>query len=158
MIGDWPRGSYLVFNSHTNIPSKRTNIAIDHKYNYRKVLRFIYTEGDRITFPGVPYYIKFPDRFLNFSIFYVPRPYVLSKLCSVINDIDNHNNSRKSDIALEFFGLIGKYRLIYALQLLVALPLLNFGTIITALAGKTQTNKLVTKIIMIVLILGFLPF
>ena len=41
----WPGGSYLVLKSTPRFPGESTLLAIGYKYNYRKVLVFIATEG-----------------------------------------------------------------------------------------------------------------
>ena len=48
----WPGGSYLDMKSTPRIPGGRPLLAIGYKYNSRKVLGFIATEGDESTEPG----------------------------------------------------------------------------------------------------------
>ena len=42
---DRPKGSYLVMKSNKIFPGERPLLAIGYKYNSRKVLVFIATEG-----------------------------------------------------------------------------------------------------------------
>ena len=51
----WRGGSYLVLKSTPIFPGERTLLAIGYKYNSRKVLGFIATEGAGSTEPGDPY-------------------------------------------------------------------------------------------------------
>ena len=49
---DWTGGSYLVMKSNPIFPDERPLLAIWYKYNSRKVLGFIATEGAGSTEPG----------------------------------------------------------------------------------------------------------
>ena len=49
------RWSYIVMKSTTRFPSSLPLLNIGYKYNSRKVLGFITTEGDGSTKPGDPY-------------------------------------------------------------------------------------------------------
>ena len=62
----WPGGSYLVMKITTIVPGGLPLLLIDYKYNYRKVLRFIDTEGDVSNELGDPYYIVSMNFFLMF--------------------------------------------------------------------------------------------
>ena len=84
-------------------PGGRTLIAIGYKYNMRKVLSFIVTEDVWSTKAGIPYLSKYPEPFSNVSICPVARPLVMSKFFESINEVDSHNKSRRSDLALENF-------------------------------------------------------
>ena len=75
-------------------------MAIGYKYNSRKVLRFIPTEGSGSTEPGDPYLSRFPDIYLNVSVFLVVRPHLLGRHLNACNAIDNHNMMWQSDLAL----------------------------------------------------------
>ena len=97
---NWPGGSYLVLRSNPMVPGGRPLIAIGYKYNARKVIHFIVTDNTGIINTGIPYLSKYPDQFTNFSIRPVGRPLVMSKQ-SAVNEVDSHNKSRKSDLALE---------------------------------------------------------
>ena len=61
---------------------------------------FIVTDNAGSTKTGIPYLSKYPDQFTNVSIRPVARPIVISKK-SAVNEVDSHNKSRQSDLALE---------------------------------------------------------
>ena len=82
------------------VPGGRPLIAIGYKYNTRKVLSFIVTDNAGSTKTGIPYLSKYPDQFTNVSIRPVARPVVMSKKIA-LNEVDSHNKSRQSDVALE---------------------------------------------------------
>ena len=52
---------------------------------------------------GIPYLSKYPDQFSNVSIRPVARPLLMSKCFGSVNEVDSHNKSRQSDLALERF-------------------------------------------------------
>ena len=58
-------------NSTSIVPGGIKLMAIGYKYNSRKVLGFIATEGDGSTEPGDPYLSSFPDIYSNFSVILV---------------------------------------------------------------------------------------
>ena len=58
---DWPGGSYLVLKSTPRFLGEIPLLAIGYKYNSRKVLGFIATEGSGSTEQGDPYLSLFPD-------------------------------------------------------------------------------------------------
>ena len=76
---EWPGGSYLVMKSAPRVTVDIPIIAIGYKYNYRKVLEFISTEGGGSTEPGYPYLSRFPDNYSNVSIRPVICPCVLGR-------------------------------------------------------------------------------
>ena len=82
------------------MPGDRPLIAIGYKYKTRKVLSFIITYNVGSTKTGIPYLSKYPDQFTNFAVRPVDRPLVMSKK-SAVNEVDSHNKSRQSDLALE---------------------------------------------------------
>ena len=75
-------------------------LAIGYKYNYRKVLLFIATEGDGSTEPGDTYLSCFPENYSNVSIHLVFSPHVLDRYFNACNKIYNHSRIRKSELAL----------------------------------------------------------
>ena len=79
----------------------RPPIAIGYKYNARKVLSFIVTDNAGSTKTGISYLSKYPDQSTNVAIRPVARPIVMSKQFSAVNEVDSHNKSRRSDLALE---------------------------------------------------------
>ena len=68
LMKDWPGGSYLFMKSNPSFPGERPLLAIGYKYNSRKVLGFIATEGAGSTEPGDPYLSCFPDIYSNVSV------------------------------------------------------------------------------------------
>ena len=50
---------------------------------------------------GITYLSKYPDQFTNVSIRPVARPLVMSKTFSAVNEVESHNKSRQSDLALK---------------------------------------------------------
>ena len=83
------------------VPGGRPLIAIGYKYNQRNVLSFIVTDTAGSTNTGIPYLSKYPDQFTNVAIRPVVRPLVMLKCFSAVNEVDSHNKSRQSDLALE---------------------------------------------------------
>ena len=65
---DWTGGSYIVLRSTPRFPSEIPLLDIGYKYNSRKVLGFIATEGAGSTEPGDPYLSCFPDIYSNVSV------------------------------------------------------------------------------------------
>ena len=63
LIKDWPGGSYLVMSITPRFPGEIPLLDIGYKYNFRKVLGFINTEGSGSTEPDDPYLSFFPDIF-----------------------------------------------------------------------------------------------
>ena len=84
---DWPGGSYIILNSTPIFPGEIPLLAIGYKYNYRKVLGFISTEGAGSTEPGDPYLSRFPDIYLNVSVRPVVRPHLLGRYLNACNAI-----------------------------------------------------------------------
>ena len=98
---DWPGGSYIVMNINPIFPGEIPLLAIGYKYNSRKVLGFIATEGAGSTGPGDPYLSRFPDIYSNVSVHPVVLPHLLGRYSNACNAIDNHNSMRQSGIALD---------------------------------------------------------
>ena len=101
LMKDWPGGSYLVMKSNPRVPGGRALLAIWCKYNSRKVLGFIATEGAVITEPGDTYLYLSPDSYYNFSVCPVVITHLMSRYFNACNAIDNHNMTQQSDLALE---------------------------------------------------------
>ena len=76
---DWPGGSYFVLKSTPRFPGEIPLLAIGYKYNSRKVLGFIATEGAGSTEPGDPYLSRSPDIYLNVSVRPVVSPHLLGR-------------------------------------------------------------------------------
>ena len=113
LIKDWPGGSYLVLKSTPRFPGESPLLAIGYKYNSRKVLGFIATEGAGSTEPGDPYLSRFPDIYSNVSVRPVVRPHLLGRYFNACNAIENHNRMRQSDPVLEKYWMTqsGYFRL-----------------------------------------------
>ena len=86
--------------SITRVPCDRPLMNIGYKYNSRKVLLFIATEGAGSTEPGDPYLSHFPDIYSNVSVRPIVRPHLLGRYFNDCNAIDNYNRMRQSDLAL----------------------------------------------------------
>ena len=82
------------------VPVERPPLVISYKYNSQKVLSFLATAGAGSTTLGIPYLSKYPDQFSNVSIFPIYRPRLMSKFFGSVNEMDSHNKSHQSDIAL----------------------------------------------------------
>ena len=65
----WLGGSYLVMKSTTRVPGGRSPLVIGYKYNSRKVLGFIATEGAGSNEPGDPYLSSLPDIYYYVSVY-----------------------------------------------------------------------------------------
>ena len=76
---DWPIGSYIVLRSTPRVPGDRPFMEIGYKYNSRKVLGFIDTEGARSTEPGDTYLSHFPEFFSNVSVLTVVCPHLIGR-------------------------------------------------------------------------------
>ena len=83
------------------VPGGIPLIKIGYKYNYRKVLGFIATEGAGNTEPGDPYLSIFPDIYSNVSVCPVVCPHLIVRYFNAYNTIDNYNRMRQSDRALD---------------------------------------------------------
>ena len=76
-------------------------MAIGYKYNYRKVLGFIATEGSGSTELSDPYLSCFSEIYSNFSVRPVARPHFLGRYFNACNAIENQNRIWKSYLAVE---------------------------------------------------------
>ena len=85
------------------VPGGRLLIAISYKYNVHKVVYFIFTEDTRSTKAGINYLSKYPDHFSNVYICTVDGPLFISKFLGSVNEVESHNKSRQSDLALDKF-------------------------------------------------------
>ena len=96
----WSGGSYLFLRIKLMVPGGMPFIAIGYNYNVWKVIYLIVKDTVGRTQEGFLYLYKYPDQFANVSICPVARPLVMSKK-SAVNEVDSHNKSRQSDLALE---------------------------------------------------------
>ena len=81
-------------NSTPRFTGERPLLAIGYKYNSRKVLGLIATEGAGITEPGDTYLSCFPDIYSNISVFPVVRPHLIGGYFNACNEIENQNMMR----------------------------------------------------------------
>ena len=96
-----PDGSYLVLKSTPMVPGDIPLMDIKYKYNYRKILVFISTEGSGSTEPGDTYLSNLTDIYSNVSICPVVCNHLLEMYFNACNEIDNYNRMRHSGLALE---------------------------------------------------------
>ena len=75
--------------------------AIGYRYNCKKTLLFVTTELAGQTTKGTSYEMKFANEDGNIHMRQVDRPDVISKFFKDSNKVDNHNQSRQYDLALE---------------------------------------------------------
>jgi hypothetical protein len=101
---DCPSGSYYV--AVCDVPDEDDDIKIvfvSYKYNARKVLHFVMTDGAGSTVPDPnrAYIARFPDEFGNLAARKVPRPACLSDYFEKSNVVDVHNQMRQGILGLE---------------------------------------------------------
>ena len=101
--------------STPRVPGGRPLMAIGQKYNSRKVLGFISTEGYGSTEPGDPYLSHLSDIYSNIYVYPVVLPRSLGRYFNSCNAIDNHNMMRQSGIALDKYWVTqsGYFRICY---------------------------------------------
>ena len=100
VLQDAPGGTSIVLKA-TEPKSKCKLIAIGYKYNSKKVLHFIASEGAGSTTPGKPYLMRYPDEYGNVTYCEVPRPEIISKFFKQSNCVDVHNQLRQYALRLE---------------------------------------------------------
>ena len=93
-----PAGSRLVMTGKHN---DQDLLAIGYKYNRKKVLFFVCTPGAGSIEDGTPYTQRWADDNGNIMTRLIPRPAVLSKYFEVSPRVDNHNQARQHELALE---------------------------------------------------------
>ena len=86
--------------STPRVPGGILILTICYKYNYRKVLVFIATQGARSTEPGDPCLSCFTNIYSNVSVCPVFIPHFLGRYFNCHNSIDNQNRIWKYDLAL----------------------------------------------------------
>ena len=75
--------------------------GIGYKYNMKKVICFITTEGAGHTEPGDSYEAKWIDENGRMASRKISRPHMLSEYFKHSNQIDKHNHVRQSQLAIE---------------------------------------------------------
>ena len=88
-------------NSTPRVPGGKPLMEIGYKYNSRKVLYFIATDGAGGTEPSYPYLSCFPDIYSNVDVYHAVCPHLIDRYFNSCNSIDNHNRMCQSDIALD---------------------------------------------------------
>ena len=102
---DWSGGSYIFLKITPRVPGSIPLVVIEHKYNYRKVLGFIATEGGGSTERGDPYLSSFPGIYFNVSVCPVVHPQLIVRYFNACNAIDSQNMMQKSDLAPDKYWL-----------------------------------------------------
>ena len=97
----WIGESYLQLKSNPRVIGDRPLMDIGYKYNSRKVLILIATEGGGIKEPGDPHLSFFPDIYSNVSVCPVVHNNLLGRYLNSCNSIDNNNRMWQSDLVLE---------------------------------------------------------
>ena len=100
LMKDWPGGTWVVMEGVTEKEDVAL-VCIGYKYNKKKVLTFVCSKGAGSTEAGKPYEAKFPDRFGNVCVRHVGRPCVINTFFSYCSIIDNWNQMRQFELALE---------------------------------------------------------
>ena len=95
---EWPPGSHLVMETRVR---DHKYYAMGYKYNMKKVLCFIATEGAGHTGDGDPYEAKWLDSNGRMASRKISRPHMLSEYFKYSNQIDKHNHARQSQLAIE---------------------------------------------------------
>ena len=105
-IDGWPGGYRLAMKSTPRVPDDRPLMVIGYKYNSRKVLEFLATEGAGSN-----------DRIVSILLFV--HPHMLCRHFNAFNKIDNNNRMRQSDPELEKYWVTqsGHFRLTNILAL-----------------------------------------
>ena len=75
--------------------------ATGYKYNKRKVVCFISTQGGGYTYEGKPYKARWKDKNNNFVVKDIPQPFLCSRYFQNLNTVDGHNQSLQFDLRLE---------------------------------------------------------
>jgi hypothetical protein len=104
LMEDCPSGSYYV--AVCDVPDEddgKKIVFVSYKYNARKVLHFVMTDGAGSTVPDPnrAYIARFPDEYGNLGIRKVPRPACLSDYFEKCNVVDVHNQMRQGILGLE---------------------------------------------------------
>ena len=88
-------------------------MAIGYKYNYRRVLGFIATEGYGSNEPGYPYLSSVPEIYSNVSVRPIVIPHLIGRYLNTYNMIDNRNRMRQYSLGLEKYWVTqsGNFRL-----------------------------------------------
>jgi len=98
ILGPLPAGSRLALKA--NVEGEDL-FAIGYKYNRRKVLFFVTNSRVADLLDGDPYLQRWADEHGNLCSRAIQRPAVLSRYFKDSPKVDNHNQARQHDLALE---------------------------------------------------------
>ena len=101
LVKYWTQGYYIVMKSTPRVPGDRPLTDIRYKYNSRKVLGFVTTEGSGSTEPGDPYLSRYSENYSNFSVNPIVHPHLLYRYLNACNAIENHNRMWQFDLEVE---------------------------------------------------------
>ena len=116
---DLPGGSYPVMKSNPRVTGDILLMAIVYKYNPRKLIGFIDTEGGGSTETDDPCLCHFTDIYSNVSVHPVVRPRLLGSYFNSCDAIQNKNSMRQSELALDKYW--GRQSLYFRLAATAAL-------------------------------------
>ena len=94
---EFPEESHIVMRITPRVPGGIPPRAMVYKYNSRKFLGFIATEGAGSTESGDPYLSRFPDMYYNVSIRPIDCTNLIGIYLNACNGIDSQNRMRQSD-------------------------------------------------------------
>jgi hypothetical protein len=102
LMEDFPAGTRVVLEGQYKGQVGEANalVAIGYKCNLKKILCFVFT-GDCSTRPERPYIARFRDEHGNLATREIPRPACVSQYFEFSPKVDNHNQVRQHELALE---------------------------------------------------------
>jgi len=102
LMEDFPSGTWVVLKAqYKNQPGVENElVAVGYKYCLKKVLCFVFT-GDCSTRGGDPYVARFRDEHGNLATRNIARPACISQYFKFSPRVDNHNQLRQYELALE---------------------------------------------------------
>jgi len=103
VLEDAPGGTSIVLKA-TDGSTNTKLVAVGYKYNSKKTLMFIASDGAASTLDGEPYRMRFVDRYGNVVFRDVRRPQLVSIYFSDSNCVDVHNQLRQYCLRLEKNG------------------------------------------------------
>jgi hypothetical protein len=98
LLGPLPTGSRIVLRADVE---GEDLYAVGYKYNRKKVIFFLCTAGLADLNDEVPFMQRWADDNGNLCTRDVPRPGVISRYFKGSLKVDNHNQARQHDLALE---------------------------------------------------------
>jgi hypothetical protein len=102
LMEDFPSGTWVVLKAqYKGQPGPENElVAVGYKYCLKKVLCFVFT-GDFSTRGGDPYVARFRDEHGNLATRNIARPACVSQYFKFSPKVDNHNQLRQYELALE---------------------------------------------------------